>query len=267
MGMLDKFHPSNRIARYCPVCGKRIDSINDQFCLECGTKIQTSPFQDSLVALLNWIRSWPWKRKVVIGFLLFWMSAQAGASLEGHPMLAGGCFAAIVVVAFFSLTRWKTKIKFFIWKLESDFRHKKINDRNISISRRDTERYIMSLTPRQFEEYIATMFRSLDYDVELTPSTSDGGKDLIVRKNGITYYVECKQWNTESSIGRPVLQKLIGAAVSDGVTHVIFVSTCKFAKTAIEAARENQMVHCDLWGMRKILNAVEEGKHMSPFRS
>lgn len=38
---------------------------------------------------------------------------------------------------------------------------------------------IMSMSPYEFETYIAKLFENIGYDVEQTPASNDGGKDII----------------------------------------------------------------------------------------
>ena len=38
---------------------------------------------------------------------------------------------------------------------------------------------IYKLTPRQYEELVAELFRDMGYDVTLTKATRDGGKDIL----------------------------------------------------------------------------------------
>ncbi|MBB5337659.1 restriction endonuclease [Pectinatus brassicae] len=127
---------------------------------------------------------------------------------------------------------------------------------------KDSREYIWSLSPRDFEEYIANMFRGLGYSVMLTPETNDGGKDIIIRKNHVTTYVECKHWNSDASIGRPELQKLAGAAALDSITNVIFISTCDFAQTTLKAANASEMMHVELWGLGKILRYAKNNPYI-----
>lgn len=62
---------------------------------------------------------------------------------------------------------------------------------------------------RKFEQFVAKQFKRKNFKVILTPRTNDGGKDIIINKNGIKTYVECKYWNSNKSIGREEIQNLL----------------------------------------------------------
>lgn len=41
--------------------------------------------------------------------------------------------------------------------------------------------YVYQLSPREFEEVVAELFKAKGYEVKLTPATRDGGRDIIVK--------------------------------------------------------------------------------------
>ena len=117
-----------------------------------------------------------------------------------------------------------------------------------------TSQDIRNMNPRDFEVFIANIFSDNGYSAKVTQYTGDGGKDIVINKNGITCYVECKHW--ENAVGRPELQKLVGAAVGNAVSELIFISTGGFNVNAINYANSvnsNGNVHLDLWTMDDIL--------------
>lgn len=62
------------------------------------------------------------------------------------------------------------------------------------------ENYILNLTPREFELLIASLYEQLGYEIQVTPATRDGGKDIVAkikREDGNeVVYVECKLYKT-----------------------------------------------------------------------
>lgn len=53
-------------------------------------------------------------------------------------------------------------------------------------------RSINNMSGRDFEYFVAFIFKCLGYKVNVTQASRDGGKDLIIKKDGITTYVELK---------------------------------------------------------------------------
>lgn len=97
--------------------------------------------------------------------------------------------------------------------------------------------------PYEFEEYCATLFRAMGKKAQTTRRTNDGGYDVIVEdpdgKKGI---VECKCYAPDSKIGRPMLQKLVGAAVAypTKLDYIIFITTSDFSEEAKNFAKDFQ---------------------------
>lgn len=93
---------------------------------------------------------------------------------------------------------------------------------------------IYSLSPKDFEDMVANLYRHLGFNVTQTPYINDGGKDAILSKDGIRYFLECKRYSPDAQIGRPMLQKLFAAMNEGHVEHGIFITTADFSKTAYE---------------------------------
>lgn len=71
------------------------------------------------------------------------------------------------------------------------------------------------ITPRQFEEIVAEVFKSKGYEVDLTKRTRDGGKDIIAIHTdtlGIRnkYFIECKCYSESNKISVDVVRALYG---------------------------------------------------------
>jgi hypothetical protein len=102
-----------------------------------------------------------------------------------------------------------------------------------------------------FEEAVATLFERLGYETEIPGRTSDLGRDVIARSADETLIVECK--HTQSSVGRPVVQKLHSATVSfDTSARGVIVCTGGFSGPATEHADELGAV-LELWDYRKLV--------------
>lgn len=93
------------------------------------------------------------------------------------------------------------------------------------------------MDPFEFEDYIAAIYKKLGYSVQQTKRTGDGGKDIIIRKGGKTYYVECKRY--QKPIDARKMRDFIGACAIGG-PHIkgIYVTTSSFTKDAEQAAKQ-----------------------------
>lgn len=101
------------------------------------------------------------------------------------------------------------------------------------------------LTSREFENVMAEIYSKLGYKVELTQSTRDGGKDIIIRKPEILgdfiYYVECKRYDITNHVGIGVMRSFVGTVDTDRVNGGILATTSSFTKDAREFILNNNL--------------------------
>jgi len=117
------------------------------------------------------------------------------------------------------------------------------------------EAKIRALSPKDFENFIAVLYTRLGYKVEQTPYANDGGKDAFVYKDGIGYLIECKHYQKDATIGRPMLQKLYAAMTEEHIENGIFIATCDYSRPAIEYGRKTNI---KTLGIYDILSMLEE---------
>lgn len=120
---------------------------------------------------------------------------------------------------------------------------------------RYTAQQICAMNWREFEFFIAKVLNEHDYATRVTTPKNDGGKDIIATRGKILFYIECKHWQRQS-VGREVLQKLVGAAAANNVREIIFITTSSYADTGIQYKYELNRAgtfHLQLWSMRDIL--------------
>lgn len=111
---------------------------------------------------------------------------------------------------------------------------------------------LMQMTPYEFETFMAQYFKGEGFVVQQTKKTNDGGKDLILHKNGQLYYVEVKRYAKSNGIQRPLIQKLVGACYP-AKARGIFVTTSYFSKGAIMEARRSNIELIDGQRLMKLL--------------
>lgn len=90
--------------------------------------------------------------------------------------------------------------------------------------------------PAEFEEYCANLFRHLGYSAWTTPATNDGGYDIELYGSNGHGIAECKCFTPSNKVGRPALQKLVGANQVIGANRLVFITTSSFSKEALDYA-------------------------------
>ena len=108
--------------------------------------------------------------------------------------------------------------------------------------------------PTDFEEFASNLFKRMGYKSRTTSRTNDGGYDIELYKNNERTIVECKCYSQNHSVGRPLIQKLVGANQTQKADRMIFITTSKFSNGAIEYANETKVELIDGEELLQLLN-------------
>lgn len=84
---------------------------------------------------------------------------------------------------------------------------------------------------QQFEALVGEAFRRKGYTVTETASGADGGIDLILKKQGETFLVQCKQWK-EYKVGVSIVRELYGVMAAKGAAGGFVVTSGIFTDEA-----------------------------------
>lgn len=106
---------------------------------------------------------------------------------------------------------------------------------------------MMKQTPAFFEKLVVRLLENMGYggSVEnaglVVGQSGDEGIDGIIREDKLGFsliYVQAKRWDRATSIGRPEIQKFVGALAGQGANKGLFVTTAQFTKEAREYAKK-----------------------------
>ena len=91
---------------------------------------------------------------------------------------------------------------------------------------------LRAMSPSEFEEFLAWLFRKQGYDVKMTARKGDHGVDLILYKGGRTYGVQAKRFREKQNVGEPMLREFYGSFEDFGIQEGFFVTTSNFTQPA-----------------------------------
>lgn len=101
---------------------------------------------------------------------------------------------------------------------------------------------LYSLPPRKFEEVVAELLLRKGLEVQLTPTTNDGGRDILAvsRKHGVDllYLVECKRYRLDRPVGVSLVRSLYGVVEQERATAGMMFTTSRFTRGAIVFQRQ-----------------------------
>lgn len=114
---------------------------------------------------------------------------------------------------------------------------------------------VMKLSDSQFEALVVKLLLGMGYGSgiddagKVTQRSKDGGIDGIIKEDKLGFsniYIQAKQWSAEQTIGRPEIQKFVGALTGKQAQKGLFITTAKFSADAVRYAS-------DLLGMKVVL--------------
>lgn len=118
---------------------------------------------------------------------------------------------------------------------------------------------LYELDPRRFEELVAELYIRRGFKVELTPSSGDGGADLLVAKHDelgrSLYVVQCKRYAARRKIGPSLVRELIGTVDHKRASAGVLLTTSFFTKGArdLEHDYKHRLALRDFIALRDLL--------------
>ncbi|MBI2730035.1 MAG: restriction endonuclease [Sphingobacteriales bacterium] len=106
---------------------------------------------------------------------------------------------------------------------------------------------LKSVHPSFFERIVVELLVKMGYGGSIQDAgkaigkSGDEGIDGIIKEDKLgldVIYVQAKRW--EGTVGRPELQKFVGALAGQGAKKGIFITTSSFTKDAIDYAPKNE---------------------------
>lgn len=108
---------------------------------------------------------------------------------------------------------------------------------------------IMDLSPVFFERLVVDLVVKMGYGGSrkdagrATKQSNDGGIDGIIKEDKLgldEIYIQAKRWDPSRTVGRPEIQKFIGALAGEGAKKGIFITTAYFSREAKEYIPRNE---------------------------
>jgi restriction system protein len=150
--------------------------------------------------------------------------SQLGASIQVTIFRVAGMFLQVLVPAmllFAALMSWLAKRR----------RNRLLVDAETSTAQAP----LLNLSWRDFEQLVGAHFERISYAVAFTPAGADGGVDVVAKKDGEMFLIQCKQWRA-TQVGVGVVRELYGVMAARGATGGYVVSVGAFTDAARDFA-------------------------------
>ena len=113
---------------------------------------------------------------------------------------------------------------------------------------------VHGMSPQFFERLVVTLLEGMGYGGYegagfVTKSSNDGGIDGIIDEDKLGFnriYIQAKRWALDTVVGRPEIQKFMGALVDQPkIGKGLFITTAKFSDAAREYAKNQHIILVD----------------------
>lgn len=106
-----------------------------------------------------------------------------------------------------------------------------------------------NVSPSFFERLVVELLVKMGYGGSINDAgraigkTGDEGIDGTIKEDKLgldIIYIQAKRWQAGNSVGRPEIQKFVGALAGQGAKKGIFITTSNFTKDALEYTPRNE---------------------------
>lgn len=179
---------------------------------------------------IDMVASMPWPAGILLG-LIGYIAIRYGIGwyfgATGNLYLSG--LGKLATTGIYAPLGWMLMVVCWIGAIASFIgrtRRRKLLDSQTDINS------LSQMSWQQFEQLTGEAFRRQGYAVgETGLGGADGGIDLILRKNGQTTLVQCKQWRSRQ-IGVSVVREMYGVLMHEGAHAVKIVALGSYTSDA-----------------------------------
>ena len=112
------------------------------------------------------------------------------------------------------------------------------------------------MSGREFEEWVAQLYRKLGYTVQLTPQSNDFGADLIVKREGKMNAIQTKRY--KNKVGVKAVQEIVAAKPHYKAHEAFVVTNNYFTAPAQKLAKSNGVILIDRDGIMKMYRTIKK---------
>ncbi len=132
---------------------------------------------------------------------------------------------------------------------------------------------IRTVSPSFFEKLVVALLVKMGYGGSIKDAgqvigkTGDEGIDGIIKEDKLgldVIYVQAKRWKENNVIGRPEIQKFVGALVGKGAKKGVFITASSFTKEALDYKTMNDTKVILIDGMKLANLMIEYNLGVAP---
>lgn len=200
--------------------------------------------------IVSTIRYWRRRNKIIIGVALY-LLIVALSDATSNPVLRLVFNLLFLGIFFGSIglaLRWLYRVcKAFIYNIKPTNFIEPIED-------------VDQMSGHEFEHYLAPVFRSQGYHVEVTNPSGDFGGDLLLRKRKEKAVVQAKRYGEDKKVGVDAINEVVGAAGYYNATKKIVITNRYYTDAAKISAKRNGVTLLDRDDLVRMINQYNDAQ-------
>ena len=169
----------------------------------------------------------------------------------------------IEIITFYDLEKWVGNLKKLLSKEEINevqILIREVSRKLISLIAKNPEN-LMSLEWRDLERTMTELFNEIGFNATLTPSSKDGGKDIIleceVNNEKKSYIIEIKHWRSGQKVGKKAVKEFTQVIINEKRDKGLYLSTYGYADNYLASLTKIERSIVDFGEKDKIVELCE----------
>lgn len=218
---------------------------------------KTSPLEEMIlgVSKMPW---WAGLTLALVSFLVLHAFASRPVPTVTGPGQLGAAMTSTMISTLARLGQYVFPFAFGLAGVVSAInstRQKKLYD---TVAKRPGVASLNEMSWGDFERLVSEFYRRKGYQVTREGGNGpDGGIDLVLRQNGETYLVQCKQWKAYK-VGVQPVREFYGAMASRGVAGGYFVTSGEYTNEAKSFAQGLNLELVDGRKLRQMIDIAQQ---------
>ncbi len=207
-------------------------------------KPKTSPAEDfiEIVSRMPW---WVGVLAAVISYFVFsWLATPDKVAVLDIKQV-GESAGRMLWKALVRIAQYVVPVLCLVGAVISAWRRLQRQSLVNAVAQQDTADALDGMSWQEFEMTVGEAFRLDGFQVEERGGVgADGGVDLVLRRGGEKFFVQCKQWKA-LKVGVDIVRELYGVMAAHGATGGFVVTSGTFSNDAKEFASGRNIVLVD----------------------
>jgi HJR/Mrr/RecB family endonuclease len=102
---------------------------------------------------------------------------------------------------------------------------------------------VNEMSPRQFEDYVAKIFKHMGYEVHVIGGSGDQGVDVIAEKGSTRWAIQVKKYR--GLVSNSAVQQVVAGKIHHRCNRCMLVTNSRFTRAAFDLAKSTKCILID----------------------